>query len=162
MGNRNKKRKRITRLESPPLERLSNRVSLSPGVATESVVEGVPEDVPVASQTQETSIESPSVASPSAIARASLQSPIKVDNEAIKAMVNGHQSRPQESNLEMVKRPAFAVLTPTNALSFLIEWLCIHFAPSWIAVSKDKCFQNALAQMDELYKKAPFKLLQLI
>ena len=114
MGNRNKKRKRITRLESPPLQRLSARISLSPS-----------SDVPVVSQTQESpivespAIGSPTIESPSAIARASLQSPVKVDNDAIKAMVNGHQPRPQQSNLELVKRPSYATLTATNVLSFL-------------------------------------------
>ena len=75
MGPRNKKRKRITRIESPPLQRLSTRVSLSP----EGVGVGI-SDVPVVSQTQEEEsvVESVST-SPSAIARASLQSPTKVD-----------------------------------------------------------------------------------
>ena len=129
MGPCNKKRQRLLRLESPPLKRLSaraNRVSLSP------VQDEVTEDVPIVSQTQESvevatdgdvdaEVQSPlSIASPTTIAKASLSSPIKVDNEAIKAMVNGNQTRrPQQSNLELVKRPSFASLGPTTVLSFL-------------------------------------------
>ena len=124
MGPCNKKRQRLLRLESPPLKRLSaraNRVSLSP------VQDEVTEDVPIVSQTQESvevatdgdvdaEVQSPlSIASPTTIAKASLSSPIKVDNEAIKAMVNGNQTRrPQQSNLELVKRPSFASLGPTT------------------------------------------------
>ena len=127
MGPRNKKRKRVTREASPPLQRLSTRISLSPEEST---------DVPIVSQTQESVVDEsvvegiqseipssptePSVASPSVIARATIQSPVKVDNEAIKAMVNGgDNTRPQQLNLDLVKRPSYAGLTATSVLSFL-------------------------------------------
>ena len=41
-----------------------------------------------------------------------------------------------------------------------VEWLYANFIPVWFATSKKHCYQNALYQIDDLYQRIPFDLLQ--
>jgi hypothetical protein len=62
--------------------------------------------------------------------------------------------------VKMARKYRFGRQSMQNGCAIATEWGYLDFAPAWLVLGKNICFEIALRQVEELYSKAPFWLLQ--
>jgi hypothetical protein len=62
--------------------------------------------------------------------------------------------------VKMARKYRFGRQSMRNGCAIATEWGYLDFAGAWLVLGKNICFEIALRQVEELYMKAPFWLLQ--